>query len=163
MTGPLTHMVVQALDRAQIDKEDDTLNEDELVKRVRPLIEQSTSILRECHGAIKALDPDGTISNNATRKAAYKEATKEEEHLAESLAKLTGEVTKAIENARAVIKDMPNVKKDLGPLLDLLADPLFQIVSGIGMLLNGVLTLVANIVSPPLKSPSLLPLVATTD
>lgn len=142
---PLLALIKEALDRAQHDKEDDCLNEEELVKRVRPLIEQATNILFECHGAIKALDPDGTIANNATRKAAYKEATKEEEHLAESLAKLTGEVTKAIENAKAMIKDMPNVKKDLGPLLDMLCEPLFQIVSGVGLLLNGVLSLLGNI------------------
>lgn len=137
----------QALDKAQRDKEADCLNEEELVKRVRPLIEEATIILRETHGAIKALDPDGTIANNATRKAAYKEGSEEEQHLAESLAKLTGEVTQAIENCKDKIKDMPNVKKDLGPLLDLLTDPLFQIVSGVGMLLNGVLTLLANLVS----------------
>jgi len=140
-------MFPQALDKAKHDKENDCLNEEELVKRVRPLLEQATNILRETHGAIKALDPDGTISNNATRKAADHEASKEECHLAESLGKLTGDVTKAIEDAKDAIKDMPNVKKDLGPLLDLLTDPLFQIVSGVGLLLNGVLTLLANIVS----------------
>jgi hypothetical protein len=111
------------------------------------LIEQATSILKETQGAIKALDPDGRIAHSATRKSADHEATKEEQHLAESLGKLTGEVTKAIENARDKIKNMPNAKKDLGPLLDMLTDPLFQIVSGIGMLLNGVLSLLGNLVS----------------
>jgi len=142
---PLLALMKDALERAQYDEDNDSLNEEELVKRMRPLIEEATIILRETHGAIKALDPDGTIANNATRKTAYKEATKEEEHLAESLAKLTGDVTKAIENAKDKIKNMPHAKKDLGPLLDLLSDPLFQIVSGVGMLLNGVLTLLANI------------------
>lgn len=42
-----------------------------------------------------------------------------------------------------------NVKKDLGPLLDAMTAPLFQIVSGVGLLLNGVLTLLGNIVRIP--------------
>lgn len=117
------------------------------MKQVRPLIEQATSILKETHGAIKALDPDGTIAHNATRKASDHEASKEEQHLAESLGLLTGDVTKAVENAKDKISNMPTAKKDLGPLLDMLCDPLFQIVSGVGLLLNGVLSLLGNIVS----------------
>lgn len=123
------------------------------MKQVRPPIEQATNILVEAHGAIKALDPDGTIANNATRKATDHEATKEEQHLAEALGLLTGEVTKAVEEAKNKIKDMPNAKKDLGPLLDMLCDPVFQIVSAVGLLLNGVLSLLGNIVSPPGLTP----------
>ena len=110
------------------------------------MIEQATNILYETQGAIKALDPDGTIANNATRKFQDHEASKEEQHLAESLSVLTGDVTKAIEEAKDMIKDMPNVKRDLGPLLEMMSGPLFQIVSGIGLLLNGVLSLLGNIV-----------------
>lgn len=119
------------------------------MKQVRPLLEQATNILTETHGAIKALDPEGTVTNNATRKAQDHDATKEEQHLAESLGLLTGDVTKAVEYAKDKIKNMPNAKKDLGPLLDMLCDPLFQIVSGVGLLLNGVLRLLGNIVSWP--------------
>lgn len=131
--------------KADQDQKDDCLNEDELVKTLRPLIEQATNILRETHGGIKALDPDGTISNNASRKSQDHEATKEEQHLAESLGKLTGDVTKTIESAREKIQNMPKAKKDLGPLFDALSEPLFQIVSGVGLLLNGVLTLLGRI------------------
>lgn len=56
-------------------------------------------------------------------------------------------MTKTIQNAKDKIKDMPHAKKNLGPLLDLLGDPLFQIISAVGLLLNGVLTLVGNLVS----------------
>jgi len=142
---PMLEMLKQALDKAQNDKENDCLDEEALVKQVRPLIEQATSILKETHGAIKALDPDGTIAHNATRKASDHEASKEEQHLAESLGLLTGDVTKAVENAKDKISNMPTAKKDLGPLLDMLCDPLFQIVSGVGLLLNGVLSLLGNI------------------
>lgn len=111
------------------------------------MIEQATNILHEAQGAIKALDPDGTVANNAARKAADHEATKAEQHLAESLKIMAEDVTNAIEEAKATIKDMPNAKRDLGPLLDMLGQPLIQIVSGIGLLLNGVLSLLGNIVS----------------
>lgn len=111
------------------------------------MIEQATNILFEAQGAIKALDPDGTVANNALRKSSDHEASKEEQHLAESLGLLTGDVTKAIEEAKDMIKDMPNVKRDLGPMLEMMSAPLFQIVSGVGMLLNGVLSLLGNLVS----------------
>jgi len=142
---PLIQMMKQHLDKAKHDKENDTLDEKALVQALRPLIEEATNTLRETHGAIKALDPDGTIGNNATRKASDHNASKEEQHLAESLGKLTGDITKAVEEAKDAIKDMPNAKKDLGPLLDAMTGPLFQIVGGVGLLLNGVLTLLGNI------------------
>jgi len=41
---------------------------------------------------------------------------------------------------------MPHAQKNLGPLLDLLGDPLFQIISAVGLLLNGVLSLLGNLV-----------------
>ena len=40
---------------------------------------------------------------------------------------------------------MPKAKKDLGPLLKLLEEPLFQILSAVGLLLSGVLGLVRNL------------------
>lgn len=142
---PLLDMMNEHLAKAETDKANDNLDEKALVEKMRPLIEQSTSILKETQGAIHALDPEGTIANSATRKAQDHDASKEEQHLAEALGTLTGDVTKTIENAKDKIKDMPNAKKDLGPLLDMLSDPLFQIVSGVGLLLNGVLSLLGNI------------------
>lgn len=41
----------------------------------------------------------------------------------------------------------PKAKKDLGPLLDAIGSPLFQIVSGVGLLLGGVLNLVSRLLS----------------
>ncbi|KAA8895691.1 hypothetical protein FN846DRAFT_784699, partial [Sphaerosporella brunnea] len=130
-------------------QENDELDEEALVRQLRPLIEQATGTLKETEGRDQSARPDGRVSQSATRKAQDHEGTKEEQHLAELLAQLTGEVTKAIENARDKIKNMPSAKKTLGPLLDLFADPLFQIVSGVGLLLNGVLSLLGNIVSTP--------------
>jgi hypothetical protein len=42
---------------------------------------------------------------------------------------------------------MPHAKKELNPLWGLLAEPLFQIIAAVGLLLNGVLGLVGKLVS----------------
>lgn len=142
---PLLKMIKEHLAKAEKDKQDENLDEEALVKAVKPLIEEATNVLRETQGAIKALDPEGKIAHNATRKSQDHDASKEEQRLAEALGKLTGDVTAGIEDARDKIKDMPKAKKDLGPLLSMLSEPLFQIVSGVGLLLNGVLSLLGNI------------------
>lgn len=76
-------------------------------------------------------------------------------------------MTDTIENARSIINGMPKAKKDLGPLLDALTrtssflcrnmvsviessprtEPLMQIIGGVGLVLNGVLTLLGNILN----------------
>lgn len=75
----------QNLARAQRDQEKDELDEEALVKNVRPLIEQAHGILQEALGGIKALDPGGKVSQQSSRRAADHQATPEEHHLAESL------------------------------------------------------------------------------
>jgi len=40
---------------------------------------------------------------------------------------------------------MPHAQNQLGPLLEMFGEPLFQILGAVGMLLNGVLSLVVNI------------------
>jgi len=52
---------------------------------------------------------------------------------------------KTIEEAKNKIADMPKAKRDLGPLLDALGQPLFQIIGGVGLLLSGVLNLLGNL------------------
>lgn len=112
-------MQIQRIDKAErTDKEE--LDEEALVDAVKPLLECSTTILQETYGAIKALDPNGKIANNAQNRAKNSEASAEEQHLAQGLSTLAGEVTKTIQHAKDVIKDMPHAKNKLGPLLDLL-------------------------------------------
>lgn len=65
-----------------------------------------------------------------------------------------------IEWAKNEINNLPKTKKDLGPLLDALGQPLTQIVGGVGMLVAGVLNLLGNIVSLNAKY---LPLFALAD
>lgn len=72
------------MDKANNTKKED-LDEEKLVEKLKPLIEQATGILQETHGAIKALDPDGKIARSAQHKTADSEATHEEQHLAQGL------------------------------------------------------------------------------
>lgn len=61
--------------------------------------------------------------------------------------KLTGTVTECIDNAKRKIEDMPHAKEELNPLWGLLAEPLFQILAAVGLLLSGVLGIVGRLVS----------------
>jgi hypothetical protein len=65
-------------------KEDDR-DEAELVKQVKPLIEQAEKILNETNGTIKGADPDNKLSNKAKRNFQDHKATPEEQRLAEAL------------------------------------------------------------------------------
>jgi len=126
---------------------DEDKNEDELVKAVRPLIEQVEKVLNETNGAIKGADPDNRLSREAKRNTADHKATPEEQRLAEALKVMVEEVQGTIEWARNQLDAFPKAKKDLGPLLDALGQPLTQIVGGVGLLLTGVLNLVGKLLS----------------
>lgn len=125
----------------------DELDEEDLVQKVKPLIEEGSRILQECNGAIRGLDPDGSIAATAKAKAAQREATPEEYRLADLLKELTTTVVKTIDNAKKRICDMPHAKKKLNPLWVLLTEPLFQIIAAVGLLLAGVLGLVGKLLN----------------
>jgi hypothetical protein len=143
---PICKMITQKIDKADRTPKDE-LDEEALVKEVKPLIEEGSKILQEANGIIRGLDPDGHIQANAKHKTASREATPEEYHLADVLKELTGTVTETIDNAKKKIEDMPHAKKELNPLWGLLTEPLFQILAAVGLLLNGVLELVGRLLS----------------
>lgn len=142
----------QKIDKAERTPEDER-DEEQLVKEVRPLIEEGGRILNEAKGIIKGLDPDGRIAANAKYRTASREASPEEYHLADVLKDLTGDVTQCIDNAKRKLEDMPHAKKELNPLWALLNEPLFQILAAVGLLLAGVLNLVGRLVSLSLRLP----------
>jgi hypothetical protein len=123
------------------------LDEEQLVRELRPLIEEGGKILTEANGIIRGLDPDGRIQANAKHKSATREASPEEFHLADLLKELTGTVTKTIEDAKKKIEGMPHAQKELNPLWGLLNEPLFQIIAAVGLLLTGVLGILGRLVS----------------
>ncbi|KAF8455937.1 hypothetical protein BGX38DRAFT_1087752 [Terfezia claveryi] len=142
--APLLRLITEEVDKAN-KTDPDELDEEALVNNLRPVVEEASGILNETLGKIKGMDPEGKIANNAQRKYDDHNATAEEQRLAKALATLTGDVTTTVQNAKEKIKNMPHAGPQLGALLGLLQDPLFQILSAVGLLLNGVLTLVGNL------------------
>ena len=142
----IANAVIQKIESEERKPEDER-DEEQLVKEVRPLIEEGGKILTEANGVIRGLDPDGRISANAKHKTAAREATAEEYRLAELLKELTGNVTETIENAKRKLEDMPRAKKQINPLWGLLSEPLFQILAAVGLLLSGVLGLVGKLLN----------------
>ncbi|GIC87534.1 DUF3659 domain-containing protein [Aspergillus udagawae] len=126
-------------------KED--LDEEQLVKDVKPLIEEAGNSLQECKGALRSLDPDGQIAATAKAHSSSREATPEEYELADLLKELTETVIETIENGRKMIADMPHAKRQINPLWALLSEPLFQIIAAVGLLLSGVLGLVGKLLN----------------
>ncbi|KAF4236637.1 hypothetical protein CNMCM6457_002007 [Aspergillus fumigatiaffinis] len=141
---PTCKRIAELLEKADRTPRDE-LDEDKLVKDVRPLIEEGGQVLQECNGAIRALDPDGSIASTAKARAASHEATPEEYALAEKIKELSELVMTTIENGRKRIADMPHAKKKINPLWALLSEPLFQIIAAVGLLLSGVLGLVGRL------------------
>ncbi|KAK1144290.1 hypothetical protein N8T08_005703 [Aspergillus melleus] len=141
---PICKMILDYIDKAERTPKDE-LDEEELVKNVKPLIEEAGSILQECNGAIRALDPDGHIAATAKARAASHEASPEEYALADQIKELTDTVVSTIEKGKRLIADMPHAKKELNPLWALLSEPLFQIIAAVGLLLTGVLGLVGRL------------------
>ncbi|KAL4780592.1 hypothetical protein BJX76DRAFT_350856 [Aspergillus varians] len=141
---PICKMITEHVDRAERTPKDE-LDEEQLVKDVKPLLEEAGGILQECNGAIRALDPDGRIAATAKARAASHEASPEEYALADKLKELTNSVVKTIENGKKKVNGMPKAKKELNPLWGLLSEPLFQIIAAVGLLLTGVLGLVGRL------------------
>ncbi|PYH42844.1 LEA domain protein [Aspergillus saccharolyticus JOP 1030-1] len=141
---PICKMISEHVDRADRTPKEE-LDEEQLVKDVKPLLEEGGHILQECNGAIRALDPDGHIAAAAKARAASHEASPEEYALADQLKELTETVLRTIENGKKRIAGMPHAKKELNPLWGLLSEPLFQIIAAVGLLLSGVLGLVGRL------------------
>jgi len=127
-------------------KEEDR-NEDELVEQVKPLLIQAEKILNETSGAVRGADPDNRLSNKARRNMQDHKASPEEQRLAEALKTLLEDVQGTIDWARDKLDSFPKAKRNLGPLLDALGQPLTQIVGGVGLLLAGVLNLLGKLLS----------------
>ena len=81
---PILKMITDKINSAE-RKPKEELDEEQLVKEVKPLIEEGGNILTETNGIIRGMDPDGRIQRNAKHKCSTKEASPEEHHLAEML------------------------------------------------------------------------------
>ncbi|PGH16364.1 hypothetical protein AJ80_05214 [Polytolypa hystricis UAMH7299] len=144
--SPLCRVILEHIEKAERTPKDD-LDEEQLVKTVKPLLEEGNTQLQECNGALRALDPDGSIAANAKAKSHRREATPEEYQLADLLKELTSTVVTTIDKAKKTIEGMPHAKKELSPLWALLSEPLGQIIGAVGLLLAGVLNLVGKLLN----------------
>ncbi|KAG8353102.1 hypothetical protein FVEN_g8778 [Fusarium venenatum] len=144
---PICKSINDKISAAEAQKPEDR-DEEELVRQVKPLIEDGGKLLTECNGIIRGLDPDGRIGRNAKQKTAAGEATPEEAHLANVLKELSTEIQTCIDEGKRKLEGMPHAKKEINPLWGLLAEPLFQIVAAVGLLLSGVLGLVGKLLGP---------------
>jgi len=143
---PLCKQISEHIERADRTPRDE-LDEEQLVKTVKPIIEEAGNKLQEGKGALRALDPDGQIAASAKARSASHEATPEEYQLADLLKQLSQTISTTIENGRRRIADMPHAKKKINPLWCLLSEPLFQIIAAVGLLLSGVLGLLGNLLN----------------
>jgi hypothetical protein len=143
---PLMQMVRRHIEN-MFSKKEDERDEAELVKQVKPLLEQAERIMHETMGAVKGADPDNRLSNQSKRNVADHKATPEEQRLAEALKVMIQEVGGTLDWAKDKLDSFPKAKKDLGPLLDAVSQPLVQIVGGVALLLAGVLNLVGKLLS----------------
>ncbi|KAI0093828.1 hypothetical protein BDY19DRAFT_919173 [Irpex rosettiformis] len=143
---PLVKMMRQHVDNMFARPEDER-DEDELIGAVKPLLTQAEKTLQQTQGAIKGADPENKVSSRAKRHAQDHKATPEEQRLSEALKVLVEEVAGGIEYVKGKLDSFPRAKRDLGPLLDALGQPITQIVGGVGLLLAGVLNLLGNLLS----------------
>lgn len=81
---PILKLITDKIDTAERTPKEE-LDEEQLVREVKPLIEEGGKILTETNGMIRGMDPDGRIQRNAKHKTSTREASPEEHHLAEMI------------------------------------------------------------------------------
>jgi len=64
---PICKMIIQILDKAERTPKEE-LDEEDVVNKVKPLLEEGSRILNEVNGMVRGLDPDGRIAANAKHK-----------------------------------------------------------------------------------------------
>ncbi|KAI9667097.1 MAG: hypothetical protein M1831_001274 [Alyxoria varia] len=142
--NPILKDITTRIENAEATPKEE-LDEEQLVKDVKPLIEEGGKILSDCNSEIRSYDPDGRIQTQAKMNASTGEGTPEEHRLAEQLKHMSQEVQGTIDNAKKKLAGMPHAKEALNPLWALLSEPLFQIIAAVGLLLSGVLGLVGKL------------------
>ncbi|KXN88320.1 hypothetical protein AN958_07465 [Leucoagaricus sp. SymC.cos] len=116
---PMCDMIRKHIENMEAQKEEDR-DEDELVKQVKPLLEQAEKVLHETSGSIHGADPDNRLTSRGKRNMQDHVATPSEQRLAEALKVLVGSVQGTVSWAKDKLEAFHRVKKDLGPLLDAL-------------------------------------------
>ncbi|KAK6500146.1 hypothetical protein TWF481_010500 [Arthrobotrys musiformis] len=144
---PLLDMIDQTIDEAEKKKENNELDEDAFVSKMKPLIENAHSVMQSTLDQIKALDPDNKFERLAKRHVEDAQASADEKMVIDGCNELSTRVQATIDKGRKAIEGMPKAKSELGPLFSMLSEPLLQILGAVGLLVAGVLNLLANILN----------------
>ncbi|KAF3920776.1 hypothetical protein ABW20_dc0104506 [Dactylellina cionopaga] len=144
---PLLNMIDQAIDEADKKQENGELDEDAYVSKMKPLIENAHAVMQSTLDQIKALDPDHKFERLAKRNVEDATGSADERMVIDGCQELSTRVQATIDKGRKSIEGMPKAKKELGPLFSMLSEPLLQILGAVGLLVAGVLNLLANILN----------------
>lgn len=144
---PLLEMIDNTIDEAEKKKENSELDEDAFVSKMKPLIENAHGVMTSTLDQIKALDPDNKFERLAKRHVEDAQASADEKLVIDGCNELSTRVQATIDKGRKAIEGMPKAKKELGPLFNMLSEPLLQILGAVGLLVAGVLNLLANILN----------------
>jgi len=144
---PLLEMIDQTIDEAEKKKANNELDEDAFVSKMKPLLENAHGVMQSTLDQIKALDPENKFEKLAKRHVEDAQASSEEKAVTDGCQELSTRVKATIDKGRKAIEGMPKAKKELGPLFSLLSEPLLQILGAVGLLVAGVLNLLANILN----------------
>lgn len=144
---PLLTMIDDGVDEGLKKKEQGELDEDAFVNKMKPLIENAHAVMQSTFDQIKALDPDNKFEKLAKRNVEDAQASADEKTVIDGCQELSTSVKNTIDKGKKAIEGMPKAKKELGPLFNLLSEPLLQILGAVGLLVAGVLNLLANILN----------------
>lgn len=144
---PLLEMIDNTIDEAMKKKENGELDEDAYVDKMKPLIENAHGVMVSTLDQIKALDPENKFERLAKRHVEDAQASHDEKLLIDGCNELSTRVKATIDKGRKSIEGMPKAKRELGPLFNMLSEPLLQILGAVGLLVAGVLNLLANILN----------------
>ena len=103
---------------------------------VKPLIEQAGDALQDCKGALTAIGPNNHMAETMVTDIPQT-ASDAEHELAELLQELAEVVMDTITNGRYLVANMSRIRNGINPQWPLMSEPLFQILSTVGLLLNG--------------------------
>jgi hypothetical protein len=144
---PLLDMIDQTIDEAEKKKSNGELDEDAFVSKMKPLIENAHAVMQSTLDQIKALDPDHKFERLAKRRVEDAQGSADEKMVIDGCQELSTRVQATIDKGRKAIEGMPKAKSELGPLFSMLSEPLLQILGAVGLLVAGVLNLLANILN----------------
>jgi hypothetical protein len=143
---PWLSMMVERCDEAEGKKrKSEDFDEKAFVESMKPIIKQASEILEGALAEINTLDPDKKCQRRAQRNAEDNNASPKQRKIADGLMELTTSVQEAIKTCKEKVANMPTAKSELDKMFGMLSQPLFQILSAVGLLVYGVLNLLGQI------------------